>query len=100
MKKLLLVLLLGILLVSCADKNPLLGSWFDESSGQMITFEKDSCTFTGQVYDYRLEENKIIMAVDGEEQVYQYAIEDDVLEISFPDIDDFELYFKKVKKNN
>lgn len=99
MKKILVVLLCVLFLMGCSE-NPLEGSWYDESSSQMITFEGKECSFGGFTYDYRVEDELIIMTVDGEEETYQFHIEDDVLELSFPDIDDFELYFKKVKKSN
>ena len=88
-----------ILLVGCSE-NPLEGSWFDESTGQMITFEGDEVSFGGQTHSYKVEDTTIIMDVNGVEEVYNFAIEDDVLELSFPDIDDFELYFTKIKRPN
>lgn len=97
MKKILIVFLLVLLLVGCA-KDPLIGQWYDESSGQMLTFEEDNkVSFGVATMDYRIEENLLIFINDGEEETMQFMIEDDVLELSFPDIDDFELYFTRIK---
>lgn len=99
MKKVLLIIMVVMLLVGCSE-NPLEGSWFDETTGQMMTFEGKECSFSGETHPYKVKDETIIMTVDGEEQIYNFKIEDDILEISFPDLDDFELYFKKIKRPN
>lgn len=100
MKKILLIFVFALLLVGCS-KDPLEGSWFDETTNQMITFEDgNKASFSGQDVDYRVDEDQLIFIVDGEEQVMIFDIEDNILELSFPDLDDFELYFKKIIKNN
>lgn len=102
MKKILiLVMLLALFMVGCAEEDPLIGSWLDESSGIMITFEEDGvCSFRGITGEYTVDETQIIMTVDGNEDIYNYAILNDVLELSVPGVDDFEVYFNKIKKNN
>lgn len=96
MKKILLIFVFALLLIGC-EKDPLEGSWYDETTDQTITFEDgNKVSFSGQNLEYRLDENKLIMIVDGEEQTMQFEIQDNVLELSFPDLDDFELYFTKV----
>jgi len=102
MKKLLiLVFVFALFMVGCSEEDPLIGSWFDESSGQMITFEEDgTCLFGVNTVEYKVDETQLTLILDDEEEVMNYVIEGDVLELSFPDLDDFELYFKKIKKNN
>jgi len=102
MKKILiLVFVFALFMVGCSEEDPLIGSWFDESSGQMITFEEDgTCSFAGTTVEYKADETQLTLIVDDEEQVMNYVIEHDELVLSFPDLDDFELYFKKIIKNN
>jgi len=103
MKKILIVVLvLALLMVGCSSEvDPLLGSWYDESTGQMITFEDDgTLSFGGVKADYIVEENLITMTVGDNEDVLEFTIEGDSLELKFPDADDYELYFTKVQKAN
>jgi len=97
MKKILVILLMALMLVACSS-DPLVGQWYDESSGQMLTFDDDNTvTFGVATMDYRIEDDLLIFVSGDTEDVMQFKIEDDILELSFPDIDDFELYFKKIK---
>ncbi len=103
MKKILIVIMmLALLMVGCSkEEDPLIGSWLDESSGIMVTFEEDGvCSFSGIYGEYTADETQITMVVDGDEDIYNYAILNDVLELSVPGVDDFEVYFNKIKKNN
>ncbi|MCH4886894.1 lipocalin-like domain-containing protein [Acidaminobacter sp. JC074] len=93
MKKVLLIMMVVILLVGCSE-NPLEGSWKEDTAGIEMIFEGDECSFVGQTHPYRIEDDKIIMTVDGIEQVYYYQFDEDILVISIPELNEV-LYFNK-----
>lgn len=102
MRKLLLVLLLGALfLVACEKELTIVGSWHDETAGMSITFSEDGKGSFSQVggvasFEYLIEDDKLIMTINGKEDHMNYKIEGEELELSYPDLDDYELTFTRV----
>lgn len=101
-KILIVVLVLALFMVACSsEEDPLLGSWYDESTSQMVTFEDNGIlSFAGVKAGYVVEDNEIIMTVGDNVDVLEFNIEGDVLVLKFPDADDFEVYYTKIKRNN
>lgn len=104
MKKLFLILAIIAIFafVGCEKEPTIVGSWYDETSGMALVFSEDgvgSFTQAGAIasFTYTLEEGTISMDIDGDVDVMSYSIEGDQLELSFPDIDDFELIFTRVE---
>ena len=88
---------LSILLVGCSDKDPLLGTWEEPSSGIMIEFKEDLTLVMGRggvsySMDYEKQDPDIILfkgSVDGSipDQRMTYKVEDDHLILSIDGID-------------
>ena len=98
-KKLLIITLLifSIALVGCDEKDPLLGTWEEPSSGIMIEFKDDGTLVMGRggvsySMDYEKQDPDIILfkgSVDGSipDQRMTYKVEDDHLILSIDGID-------------
>lgn len=96
MKKIIVLLLVALLLVGCADKE-IVGRWYEEATGSFLLFNEDgTCEFSTYVVEYEAEDGVLIMYVDGEEQTYNYEIEGDHLDLTIPGIDDFEMHFDRL----
>lgn len=99
MKKVLLIVLclvFVIALVGC-DKETIVGSWVDEESDLRIRFkDDDTCEFFGQTAGYRVEDDLLIMIVDGEEQIMEYVLHGDELELIFDVEEDFSLHLRRI----
>lgn len=102
MKKILLLwLVLALLLVACEKEATIVGSWYDETVGMSMVFDEGGVgSFSEasgvQSFEYVIEGETLKIMIDGQEDIMVYKIEGDQLELSFPDIDDFELLFTRV----
>lgn len=93
MKKLLVILLMALMLVSCADKE-IVGRWYEEATGQYVIFRDDGiCDFGEYSVEYKAEDGVLTMIADGVEQPMDYIISNDHLVIS---IEDFEMEYIRV----
>lgn len=102
MKKFLVVwLVLALFLVACEKEATVVGSWYDDTVGMTMVFAEDGVGSFSQAggiqsFEYVIEGDVLKLTIDGEEDIMAYKIEGDQLELSFPDIDDFELLFTRV----
>lgn len=99
MKKIVLLItftLLILVMVGCG-KETIIGRWYDEESDLRVKFlEDNTCEFANVKADYRIEDDKLILIVDGVEQVMTYTLEGDDLELIFDVGDDFSLHLKRI----
>lgn len=89
--------ILSMLLVGCDDRDPLLGTWEEPSSGIMIEFKEDGTLIMGRgtisySMKYEKQDPDIILfkgSVDGSipDQRMTYKVEDDHLILSIDGID-------------
>lgn len=97
MKKKIVIIVLIIMILSLVGckKDTLIGVWYDESSGQILTFTDDTCEFSNVKVDYKTEEDKLIFISDEGEDIMIYKLEGDSLTFMFDDDPEgeFSLYF-------
>lgn len=100
MKKVLLIVLCLVLVlsfVSCSKEATIVGSWYEEGTDLRIKFKDDNtCEFFGQSVAYRVEEDSLIMTVDGQDQVMNFLIEGDNLELIFDEGEDFSIHLQRI----
>lgn len=95
MKKILILVLMMVLLVGCAD-DEIIGKWLDISTGQIIEFNAETCNFAEMDVKYTAEDGEMILFVQDMEQLYNYSIVDDELTLTIPGVDDLELHYVRV----
>lgn len=90
MKKLLVILLLALMLVSCADKE-IVGRWYQVGTESYVVFRDDGVVDFGTYsMDYEAEDGILTMIVGDSEQAMDYTISNDRLVIT---TDDFEMHY-------